>query len=114
MMQVGNGEVTLEDGLRIDLNLVAFTPQHGLLLSGLVLSTQETLAVRERLLIDSGCRRAAPFGIELQRDGGLAQLQRARDGSGKRRKIGASHVPVTQLPGDEFVDHSAIVHVLSF
>ena len=44
MVQVGYREVTLEDGIWIDLNLVTATPQHGLLLDRLVLTAQETLA----------------------------------------------------------------------
>ena len=56
MAQVGYREVTLEDGIRIDLNLVMVTPQHGLLLNGLVLTAQETLAACKRLPVDGGGR----------------------------------------------------------
>ena len=57
MVQVGYREVTLEDGIWIDLNLVTATPQHGLLLDRLVLTAQETLAAFQRLLVDSRNRR---------------------------------------------------------
>ena len=69
MTQVGYCEVTLEDWIGIHLNFVVVTPQHGLLLSGLVLGTQETLASRQRAGVNLGSRRTAPLGIELQRDG---------------------------------------------
>ena len=112
MVQVGYREVTREDGIRIDLNLVAFTPQHGLLFSGLMLAAQETLAAGQRLLVDGGSRRNASLGIELQRDCGLTQRQRARDSISQRRIVGASHVPVTQLPGNKPVYSPAVVHNL--
>ena len=56
MPQVGDGQVTLEYGIGIDLYLVMAAPQDGLLPRGLMLGAQEALPPAQRRLVDGSGR----------------------------------------------------------